>query len=77
MLADPNQLASEIVTKPPTLLVHGDADPMVPVASLGKARDVLEHLGVVVTTHVSPGLAHSIDEPGLRLGQQSLTQWLA
>ena len=76
MLADPDQLVDELATKPPILLVHGDADPMVAVASLSKAQAVLEGLGIEVTTHVSKGLGHSIDEPGLRLGQAFLTRVL-
>ena len=76
MLADPDQLTTEIATSPPMLLVHGDADPMVPVASLGKAQEVLSRLDVAVTTHISPGLGHSIDEPGLVLGQRFLVDVL-
>jgi phospholipase/carboxylesterase len=57
---------------PPLLLVHGDADPMVPFAAMGQARAACEALGFNVATHASPGLGHSIDEPGLRLGGEFL-----
>ena len=77
MLADPERLAAEARSKPPILLVHGDADPMVPVAALHRAAAELEPLGFEVTTHVSRGLGHSIDEPGLRLGAQLLSRVLA
>jgi phospholipase/carboxylesterase len=77
MLADPQAPAAELVTKPPILLVHGDADPMVPVAALGQATATLEPLGFDVTTHVSRGLAHGIDETGLRLGEAFLSRVLA
>ena len=77
MLADPESLAAEARSKPPILLVHGDADPMVPVAALHRAAAELEPLGFAVTTHVSRGLGHSIDEPGLRLGAQLLSRVLA
>ena len=76
MLADPEALASEVVTKPPVLLVHGDADPTLPVAALHKAKAVLDGLGFEVGTHVSPGLGHSIDEAGLRLGGRFLVSAL-
>ena len=72
MLADPQALAAEVVTRPPVLLVHGDADAVLPVASLPYAQGALEALGFEVATHVSRGLGHSIDEAGLRLGGQFL-----
>lgn len=77
MLADPDALADEARCKPPILLIHGDADPMVPVAALHQAEAALGPLGFEVAAHVSGGLGHSIDEPGLRLGQQFLTRVLA
>jgi phospholipase/carboxylesterase len=77
MLADPVSPAAELRTRPPVLLVHGDADPMVPVAALQQARMTLEPLGFDVDAHVSPGLGHSIDEAGLRLGERFLTRVLA
>lgn len=77
MLADPEALAAEARSRPPVLLAHGDADPMVPVAALHQAAAALEPLGFEVATHVSRGLGHSIDEPGLRLGAQFLGRVLA
>ncbi len=77
MLADPDSLAAELLSKPPVLLVHGDADPTVPVAALQQARAALDPLGLEVSTHMSRGLGHSIDEAGLRLGGQFLSRVLA
>lgn len=68
MLTGGPELAHEVVTKPPVLLVHGSADPVVPVAALHDAEHTLKRLGVAVETHVSPGLGHSVDPVGLRLG---------
>lgn len=76
MLADAEALAVEGLTKPPVLLIHGDADPVLPVAALSEAETALTALGFAVSSHVSPGLQHSIDEAGLRLGQQFLSQVL-
>jgi phospholipase/carboxylesterase len=76
MLADPDELAAGPHATPPVLLVHGDADPMVPVAALHQAAASLKPLGFEVATHVSPGLGHSIDEAGLRLGGQFLSRVL-
>jgi phospholipase/carboxylesterase len=72
MLADPRALGEEVVTRPPVLLVHGDSDTVLPVASLPYAHGALDALGFEVTAHVSRGLAHSIDEQGLRLGGEFL-----
>lgn len=64
-------------TRPPILLVHGDADPMIPVGALAKAEAWLKPLGFDVSTHVSRGLGHSIDMDGLRLGGAFLSRVLA
>ena len=77
MLADPDSPPAELRTRPPVLLVHGDADPVLPVAALYQAKAVLGGLGFDVTTHVSPGLGHSIDGPGLSLGERFLRRVLA
>ena len=68
MLTGGAELAHHLVTKPPVLLVHGAADPIVPVAALHAAKRDLQRHGVDVTAHVSPGLGHSVDPLGLRLG---------
>jgi len=68
MLTGAPDLAHEIVTKPPVLLVHGTADPVVPVSALHAAEAELSRLDVRVTAHVSPGLGHSVDPDGLRRG---------
>ena len=77
MLADPDAQASELLTRPPLLLVHGDADPMVPVAALRQAEAVFRPLGFEVSAHVSPGLGHGIDPAGLRLGEEFFGRVLA
>ncbi len=76
VLADPDALAVEGRTKPPVLLVHGDADPMVPVAALSQAETVLTNLGFETSAHVCPGLGHGIDDAGLRLGGAFLAKVL-
>ncbi|MCB1361484.1 MAG: prolyl oligopeptidase family serine peptidase, partial [Rhodobacteraceae bacterium] len=51
----------------PVLLIHGDADPMVPVQSLPEAADALVKAGFETYAHVCKGLGHSIDQEGLSL----------
>jgi phospholipase/carboxylesterase len=75
MLIEP--APADIVTKPPILLVHGAEDPMIPVSAFRQAVASLTSLGFDVASHVSPGLCHSIDLEGLRLGEAFLTKVLA
>jgi len=53
---------------PPILLVHGDSDPMIPVDALFQSAAALGRAGAAVQWHISPGIAHAIDEQGLALG---------
>jgi phospholipase/carboxylesterase len=68
MLTGSASLANQIRSKPPVLLVHGSADPIVPVAVLHEAEKELKHLGIETSSHVSAGLGHSVDPDGIRLG---------
>lgn len=77
MLTGAQDLARVPITHPPVLLVHGDADPIVPVSALHSAKAELEHLGLAVTAHVSHGLGHSVDEAGLQLGQEFIAKAFA
>ena len=75
MLVDETGLDTAKVN-PPILLIHGDADPMVPVAALHHAGATLQGLGFQVGGHVSPGLGHSIDMDGLQMGGNFLHKML-
>ncbi|MDP8914449.1 MAG: dienelactone hydrolase family protein [Pseudomonadota bacterium] len=77
MLTGAAELAHANITKPPVLLIHGSADPIVPVASLHAAKAALERLGIEVTTHISSGLGHSVDPVGLRLGGEFVQKGFA
>jgi phospholipase/carboxylesterase len=59
---------SEFKSKPPILLVHGDADQVVPPDSLPLAVAALEKAGVPVEAVTRPGLGHGIDAEGLERG---------
>lgn len=71
-LLAPERLQAEAVSRPPVLLVHGDADEMVPVQSLPEAADTLTAAGFEVYTHVSRGTGHGIAPDGLGLALQFL-----
>lgn len=55
-------------TAPPVLLVHGDADPMIPPEMCFASAAALGRAGVAVQWHISPNTPHSIDETGLLMG---------
>jgi phospholipase/carboxylesterase len=61
-------LATEAISKPPMLLVHGDADEIVPVGALAAAVAGLQAAGIPVQGEVRPGLPHGIDPEGIALG---------
>ena len=77
MLADPAALGAEVRTRAPVLLIHGDADAVLPVAALYQAEARLTELGFAVASHVCPGLGHGIDDAGLRLGGDFLAARLS
>lgn len=67
---------AEFRTKPPMLLVHGDADQVVPPDSLPHAVAALEKAGVPVESLSRPGLGHGIDQVGLERGRDFLAKVL-
>jgi phospholipase/carboxylesterase len=71
LLAGPEHLR-ESKTTPPVLLVHGEADDLIPVEALHVAREQLSASGVPVEWHVRPGLGHGIDAGGAWLGAHFL-----
>ncbi|MDQ2092523.1 alpha/beta hydrolase [Rhodalgimonas zhirmunskyi] len=65
-LLSPELLADEAVSKPPILLVHGDADDVVPPQSLPEAAEALQEAGFTeVYAHIMKGTAHGIAPDGL------------
>jgi phospholipase/carboxylesterase len=60
LLAGPDHLA-DTKARPRVLLVHGEADDLIPVGALHLAREELAGAGVPVEWHVRPGLGHGID----------------
>lgn len=68
LLLAPESLAAERRGQPPVLLVHGEADEVVPAAGSRRAEEVLRKAGVPVESVYSPRLAHGIDDAGLAAG---------
>lgn len=63
-------LQKEATSKPPVLLVHGDADEVVPFEALAYARDGLMTAQIPVQTLERHRLGHSIDQEGLAAAMQ-------
>lgn len=76
-LIDDGALAREIASRPPTLLVHGTQDEIVPYQGLELSKAALETLDVPVETVTCPGLGHGIDPAGLLAGGAFLQKVLA
>ncbi|MFP4239271.1 alpha/beta hydrolase [Rhodosalinus sp.] len=65
-LLAPEVLADEVRVRPPVLLVHGDADDVVPVQSLPEAAEALQKAGwEEVYAHIMKGTGHGIAPDGL------------
>ncbi|MEX0852186.1 MAG: dienelactone hydrolase family protein [Bauldia sp.] len=76
VLPGPEFLKAEARQRPPVLLVHGDADPLIPAISTMVAERVLGDAGFQVEWHIRPGLQHGIDQEGLTLGADFLRRVL-
>jgi phospholipase/carboxylesterase len=63
-----DEFAAQIKSRPPVLLIHGDADQMIPVQAVTHSAQGLAALEVPVEWHISPGIGHGIDQEGLRHG---------
>ena len=63
LLAGPEHLGAT-TARPPVLLIHGEADDLIPVEALHTAREALAQAGLPVEWHVRPGLGHGIDPEG-------------
>lgn len=65
-LLAPEALTDDVVVRPPVLLVHGDADDVVPPQSMPQAAEALQQAGWKdVYAHVMKGTGHGIAPDGL------------
>jgi phospholipase/carboxylesterase len=70
----PESLGNAARSKPPILLVHGDRDDVVPVEMFFFSKEALGAAEIPCQWHLSAGLAHGIDDEGLRQGGLFLAQ---
>jgi phospholipase/carboxylesterase len=74
--SDVEGYAPQVRARPPVLLVHGDADDLIPVQALILSSQALAALEVPVEWHISEGVGHGIDGEGLRHGGEFLARRL-
>jgi phospholipase/carboxylesterase len=73
-LASPSPLTP--VNTTPVLLIHGNADPVMPVSESQRAAATLRELGVDANVHILEGGAHSISPEGAALAEDFLARVL-
>jgi phospholipase/carboxylesterase len=69
-------LAADLRAHPPVLLVHGEADEIVPVSGSREAEAALRAASVPVESAYRPGLGHGLDDAGIALGGLMLQRHL-
>ena len=75
-LTGPDRLTGDIRSHPPVLLIHGEADPVVPFSMMALAEQALRANRVPVESLACPHLGHGIDEAGLKRGAAFLQRVL-
>ncbi|WP_300513115.1 prolyl oligopeptidase family serine peptidase [Aliiroseovarius sp.] len=64
-MLDPESFGETVVSKLPIILIHGDADDMVPIAHFDEAGQALQAAGFEVYGHIQKGTGHGIANDGL------------
>ena len=67
-----DSLQRDIQSKPPVLLIHGDADEVVPFDALAYASDGLKSAGIATQTMARHRVGHTIDQEGLAAAMRFL-----
>ena len=75
-LVGADRIAEAATAKPPTLLVHGAQDDIVPALCTEQAAGTLREAGFAVESQIRPGLGHGIDPEGMALGAAFLARHL-
>lgn len=70
------QLKNANIHKIPTCLIHGGVDNVVPITAWHQAIDQLRDADIPVEGEIIPGLAHGIDDRGIKIGSRFLRQCL-
>ncbi|HEY7581518.1 MAG TPA: alpha/beta fold hydrolase [Acetobacteraceae bacterium] len=76
-LIAPEKLGTELANRAPVLLVHGEADDVVPAQRSRDAEAALQAANVPVEAVYVPRLGHGIDDTGLSMGALALQRAFA
>lgn len=76
-LLRPERLEAETLVRPPILLIHGDADPVVPFGDMALAGQALDAAGFETFGHVMQGTGHGIANDGLSVALAFMRDRLA
>ena len=68
MLVGPEHLGEALQLQTPVFLTHGDQDQVIPVDAMFIAAEDIAKAGGAAQWHLAPGVAHGIDNGGLRHG---------
>lgn len=71
-LVGKEELENEIISHPPTILVNGDQDELIPIQEQEIAIQKLLAAGVEAEGHIRPNLGHSIDPEGIKIASDFL-----
>ena len=75
-LLDKDMADGDTLVHPPVLLIHGDADEMIPVQEMSEAETALRAAGFMVASHISQGIGHGIAPDGLGLALRFMVEKL-
>jgi phospholipase/carboxylesterase len=70
---DTENFAGEIRSRPPVLMIHGEADPVVPFATMTASKELLKANGVPAKSMRRPGVGHEMDDDGVIAAGDFLT----
>jgi phospholipase/carboxylesterase len=70
---DGDSLAGEIKSRPPVLMIHGEADPIVPFATMTASKELLKANGIPAKSMRRPGIGHEMDDDGIIAAGDFLT----
>lgn len=70
---DVERLTRDIRVRPPTLLIHGEADRVAPFAAMLDTKAALAARGLAVKSFRRPGLGHEMDDDGVIAAGDFLT----
>ena len=76
-IIDTEHLSKNIVSKPNIILMHGDADQIVPVNSLLEAKDFFNKIDYKIETQIFKNCEHRIPTEGSSLGLQFIKKHLS